>query len=87
MGVVMYYSEPDYSWVPLVMGVAMVVGLVVAYFVIKAAVRNGINESRLFVRPSGPETVPDKPVKTAEAETVKPDSVDGEGNSSTVWPR
>jgi hypothetical protein len=87
MGIVMYYSEPDYSWVPLVMIVVALVGLVVGYFIIKAAVRNGINESRLFVKSSGPETVPDKPVKTAEAETVKPDAVDGEGNSSTIWPR
>ena len=81
----MYYSEPDYSWVPLVMGVAMLVGLVVTYFVIKAAVRNGINESRLFVKPDVSETITDKPVKTEEAETPK-STGDDETNGSTIWP-
>lgn len=79
----MYYSEPDYSWVPLVMGVAMLVGLVVAYFVIKAAVRNGINESRLLVKPKGPEVVPGK---VSEPEPVKTPEPAAESKGSTIWP-
>ena len=81
----MYYSEPDYSWVPLVMIVVALLGLVVAYFVIKAAVRNGINESRLFVKPAVAETITDKPVKTEEAEAPK-STGDDETNGSTIWP-
>lgn len=83
MGVVMYYSEPDYSWVLLVMGVAMVVGLVVAYFVIKAAVRNGINESRLFVKPEDPKVVPGK---VSEPESSKKNTPAAEVKGSTIWP-
>lgn len=79
----MYYSEPDYSWIPLVMIVVALVGLVAAYFVIKAAVRNGINESRLFVKPEESKVVP---VKVSEPESGKKNMPAAESKGSTIWP-
>ena len=79
----MYYSGPDYSWVPLVMIVVALVGLVVAYFVIQAAVGNGINESRLFVKPEGPRVVPGK---VSEPESGKKNTPAAESKGSTIWP-
>jgi hypothetical protein len=69
---------PDYSWVPWMLLVSALVGLVIAYFIIKAAVRNGINESRLFVKPKEPEIIPDtveqsEATKPSEPEAAKDD--------------